>query len=193
MRLIINIVLVALIAGLAYLLYSGIAEPIAFKAEKDRRKATVVHKLGQIRTCQEIYREITGGFAPDFATLVSTLKTERIPFRQVLEDLDFPGDPDKFIVNITYASALDSIRAMGIELDNLSSVPFSDNARFSMASDTTTYQKTNVWVTETMTVWKEFMGPYANARYMKYDDSYNPEKAIGFGTLNSPNLEGNWR
>ena len=183
----------ALIIGLAYLLYSGIAEPIAFKAEKDRRKLVVTTKLEQIRTCQEIYRDITGEFAPDFETLVSTLRNDSIPFRQVLEDPDFPGDVDKFIVNTTYSAAIDSTNGMGIELDDLVNVPYSDNAKFSMSSDTTTYQKTNVWVTETMTIWKEFMGEFADTRYMKYDDSYNPETLIGFGSLNSPNLEGNWR
>ena len=193
MRILLNLVLVALIAALAYLLYSGIAEPIKFKAEKDRRKDAVVAKLEQIRTAQEIYRDITGEFAKDFNSLASTLKTDSIPFRQVLEDPEFPGDPDKFIVNILYSSALDSINGMGINLDNLASVPFSDGARFSMTSDTLTYQKTNVWVTETMTKWSEFMGPYADRRYMKYDDTYDPERMIGFGTLNSPNLEGNWK
>ena len=193
MRILFNLVLLALIGLLAYLLYSGIAEPIKFKAEKDKRKNAVVESLENIRTSQELYREITGEYAPDFATLAQVLKTDSIPFRQVLEDPDFPGDPEKFIVNIIKYSAIDSINAMGIDLDNLSDVPFSDNAKFSIAADTMTYQKTNVWVTETMTQWKQFMGPYADSRYMKYDDQYNPEASIGFGSMNSPNLEGNWK
>lgn len=193
MKILLNLVLLVLIGALAYLLYSGIAEPIKFKAEKDRRKQAVVSKLENIRTSQELYREITGEFAKDFNTLTSTLKTDSIPFRQVLEDPEYPGDPDKFIVNVIYSSAIDSIRGMGIDLDDLVNVPFSNGSKFSMTSDTLTYQKTNVWVTETMTKWADFMGPFAATRYMKYDDTYNPERMIGFGSMNSPNLEGNWR
>jgi hypothetical protein len=193
MKLIINIVLVALIAGLAYLLYTGISEPIKFKAEKDKRQSVVVERLQNIRTAQELYRDITGKYAPDFETLANVLKNDSIPFRQVLEDPDYPGDPEKFIVNLLYFSALDSLNAMGINPDDLRNVPFSDNAQFTMQSDTIEYQKTNVWVTETMTRYKEFMGPFADTRFMKYDDSYNPEASIGFGSMNSPNLEGNWK
>ena len=193
MRILINLVLVALIAALAYLLYSGIAEPIKFKAEKDRRESAVISKLEQIRTCQEIYRDITGEFAADFDSLSYTLRTDSIPFRQVLEDPEFPGDPEKFIVNTILSSALDSINSMGIDLASLSDVPFSNNAKFSIVADTITYQKTNVWVTEVMTKYNEFMGEYADNRYMKYDDTYNPKNNIGFGSMNSPNLEGNWK
>lgn len=193
MKILLNLVLLAVIAGLGYLLYSGIAEPIKFKEEKDRRQDAVVSQLEDIRTCQELYREIKGGFASSFDSLAYVLKNDSIPFRQVLEDPEFPGDPEKFIVNIIYSSARDSINAMGIDVDNLSNVPFSNGAKFSIAADTMTYQKTNVWVTETMTKYSEFMGTYADKRYMKYDNSYNPDNMIGFGNMNSPNLEGNWK
>tara|TARA_B100000497_G_C7639748_1_gene384571 strand:- start:20 stop:601 length:582 start_codon:yes stop_codon:yes gene_type:complete len=193
MRIILNLVLIALIAALAYLLYSGIAEPIKFKAEKDKRQEAVVAQLEDIRTSQELYRDITGKFANGFDSLTYVLKTDSIPFRQVLEDPEFPGDPDKFIVNTIYSSAIDSINAMGIDLDGLANVPYSNGAKFSITSDTMTYQKTKVWVTETMTQWSEFMGSYASTSYMKYDDTYNPANMIGFGSLNSPNLEGNWK
>ncbi|MEE9372145.1 MAG: hypothetical protein V3V00_03755 [Saprospiraceae bacterium] len=193
MKILLNLVLLAFIAGLAYLLFSGIAEPIKFKEEKDRRKDAVVQKLENIRTSQEMYRDITGEFANDFSTLASTLKTDSIPFRQVLEDPDYPGDPDKFIINVIYSSAIDSINALGINLDNLGNVPFSDGAKFSIKADTLTYQKTNVWVTEVMTEWNKFMGPFADTRYMKYDNTYDPAKPIGFGTMDSPNLEGTWK
>jgi len=184
---------VALIAALAYALYFNIAEPINFKAEKDKRESAVVAQLEKIRTCQEIYRDITGEFAPTFDTLVQVLSTDSIPFRQVLEDPDFPGDPEKFIVNVLYSSASDSLSAMGISLNNLSGVPFSNDAKFSITADTMTYQKTNVWVTQVMTKYKEFMGEFADQKYMKYDDTYNPGTDIGFGSLNSPNLEGTWK
>ena len=153
----------------------------------------MIAQLEDIRTSQELYRDITGGFAPDFATLAKTLKTDSIPFRQVLEDPRFPGDPDKFIINTIYSSALDSMNAMGIDLDGLGVVPYSDNARFSIMADTITYQLTNVWVTEVMAKYSDFMGSYSSRNYMKYDDTYNPDNLIGFGSMNSPILSGNWR
>ena len=63
MKYVVNLVIIALIALLAYALVGGIQEPIKFKAEQLKRKTAVTTKLQQIRTAQELYREITGEFA----------------------------------------------------------------------------------------------------------------------------------
>ena len=192
MKIVLNLIVLALIAGLAYALVGGIQEPIKFKDEYNKRKEAVTGKMEQIRKTQEIYREITGEFAGSFDTLAYVLTNDSIPFVRLEADPDDPTNEDKYIRVVTYTSALDSIRAMKIDLDDLATVPFSNNATFEMQSDTTTYQSTLVPVMECMTRWKEFMGPYADAKYSKYDDNYDPNARIGFGSLSSPNLEGNW-
>jgi len=60
MRSVINIILLALIAFLVYTLVSIIKEPIAFQSAKSAKKARVTDRLKEIRTSQEIFRDITG-------------------------------------------------------------------------------------------------------------------------------------
>ena len=192
MKYVVNLVIIALIALLAYALVGGIQEPIKFKAEQLKRKTAVTTKLQQIRTAQELYREITGEFAGTFDTLSYVLKTDSIPSIRLEADPEDPTNEDKYIKIVTYSSAFDSIKAMEIDLEDLATVPYSDSAKFEMMADTTTYQSTLVPVMECMTRYKEFMGPFADPRYAQYDDTYNPDARIGFGSMSSPNLEGNW-
>ena len=177
---------------LAYMLYASIKEPIKFQGIKQARKAVVVKQLEDIRTSQEIYRAITGEFASDFDTLSMVLKNGKIPFLVLTEDPEFPGDQEKIIRDTTYESAIDSIVALKINLDSLRYVPFSKGKMFDIAADTLTYQSTLVNVVEVGTYWKDFMGKYADPKYGKYDQSYDPSKRIKFGDLNKPNISGSW-
>lgn len=192
MRIIINLIILAAILGLAYLLFFSIKEPISFKNELDRREGIVVDRLENIKTCQEMYRDITGEFAPTFDTLVQVLTTDSIPFQQVFGDPSDPDNEDKFIYKTVYSSAKDSINNLGISLDSLRYVPFSAQEEFEIAADTLTYQKTLVPVCEVGTRYNKFMGPYADVKYQKYDDTYDPGNRIKFGDMSSPNLTGSW-
>ena len=166
MKYLVNLLIVGAVALFAYLLYSGINEPIKFRAELDERKMVVTDKLQQIRTAQELYREIKGEFAPSFEQLASVLKTDSIPFRQLTADPDDPENPDKFLVNIINYSAIDSVTAMGINLDDLSYVPYTNKgSKFEIQADTMTYQSTLVPVVEVMTKWGTFMGEYDDPKF----------------------------
>lgn len=194
MKYLINLLILGAVALLAYLLYYGINEPIKFKSELDSRKNVVTAKLEQIRKSQEIYRDIKGEYAGSFDSLAYVLRNDSIPIRQLLADPEDPDNPDKFITNIILTSAKDSIDGMGINLDELSFVPYTDKSkRFEMVADTTTYQQTLVPVLEVMTKWGDFMGDFSDPRFAMYQKDYNPASKIGFGSLNSPNLEGNWK
>ena len=91
MRLVLNVILLLIAAALAYMLYMSIEEPIAFDAEKSRRKDIVVEKLELIRDAQEMYRDITGDFAPNFDTLVDVLTNGRFMRVAVIGDPDDPN------------------------------------------------------------------------------------------------------
>jgi len=192
MKYALNLIILLAIGALAYLLYYNIKEPIDFRTEKDLRLRAVGEKLSDIRTCQEIYRDITGRFANSFDSLSLVLSRDSIPFEKVSEDPDFPGDESKFIYTTIYSSAKDSIENMGIDLSSLADVPYGDGSKFAIASDTMTYQKTLVSVTETSTRFKDFMGIYASPRYAKFDNTYDPNKMVKFGDMGKPVLTGNW-
>jgi len=55
-----------------------------------------------------------------------------------------------------------------------------------------TYQKTLVNVVEVGVSRSKYLGEYADERFKRYDNSFDPFKVIKFGNMNSPNLSGNW-
>ncbi len=192
MRILINVVLAVIVLGLIWVLISSIREPIAFKAEKEKRERAVIDKLMKIRTAQEAFRNIKGGFAPSFDSLSHVLKTDSFSIVSVIGDPDDPDFTGEIIYDTTYMPAIDSIRSMGINLDSLRYVPYGRGAEFEIQADTITYQSTNVPVVEVGIRRKAFMGPYADPRFARYDNSYDPNSVLKFGNMNAPNLSGNW-
>ena len=193
MKIVINTLLVALIVFLAYLLYANIKDPIAFQDVKNMRSQVVVEKLQEIRKAQEIYRDITGVFANSFDTLTYVLTNDSIPFENIIGDPDDPSNMEFVVRTITYSAAIDTIRALGINLDSLRYVPFAEaGTEFTIEADTMSYQQSMVSVVEVGTRWREFMGQYASKRYAKYDSRYDPDNRIKFGDMTKPNLTGNW-
>jgi hypothetical protein len=190
MRLLLNVLLILGIAGLAYLLFYNVREPIAFQAEKVKREGRVVDRLKDIRTAQEIYKTITGEYAANFDTLTYVLKNRDIPQFKVIGN---PDDPNaEFTVDTIYFSTMDSLRALEINVDSLRYVPFTKGIVFDIDADTLTYQQTLVNVVEVGTQRTNFMGSFGDIKYAKYDKSYDPNTLIKFGNMNSPSLSGNW-
>ncbi len=190
MRLGIGILLLILNIFLGYILYNNIKEPIAFQKVKTEKSTVVVDKLKQIRQAQEIYRTITGDFAPTFDTLAYVLQNDSIPFRVPVE---IEGKKGEFEEIVTYSSAIDSINALNINLEDLKYVPFTDKqTEFAIDADTMTYQQTLVSVVQVGTRWKDFMGEFGSPKYSKYDNSYDPNNLLKFGDMNAPNISGNW-
>ena len=193
MKVVINLLLLAITVFLGYVLYRSIKDPIAFANQKALREEAVSGRLRQIRSAQQIYREISGGpYAPTFDELVTTLKTKQIPTISVFGDPDDPNFDGVIRYDTVYSSALDTIAAMGINLDSLRYIPYTEGEQFEIAADTTTYQKAKVNVVEVGTRYKTFMGPWAAPRFKRFDSSYDPEKRMKFGSMTQPSLSGNW-
>jgi len=192
MRLVINLLLLAIIGALAYMLYFGIQEPIAFNDAKSARLGAVTDKLKEIRTAQEAYRGIKGKFANSFDSLSNTLRNDSFLIVKIIGN---PDDPNgEFVRTESYVMASDSMRSLGLldKLDDFASVPFSNGEKFELMADTLTYQKTLVNVVECRTRYRNFMGDYSDPKYAKYDNTYDPSNYVKFGDMSAPNLGGNW-
>ena len=193
MKVVINLLLLAISIFLGYVLYRSIADPITFADEKLRREEAVETRLRNLRFAQQIYRDISGGpYAKTFDDLVSTLKTKQIPTVSVFGDPDDPNYAGKIRYDTVFKSAIDTITAAGINLDSLRFVPFSGGKEFDIYADTTTYQSTKVFVVEMGTQYKTFMGPFADEKFTRFDSSYDPSKRMKFGSRTQPSLSGNW-
>lgn len=191
-RTIFNALMFLLILFLGYVLYTQIQEPIAFQATKEEREKAVIGQLVQIRKAQEAYRGVTGKFAPSFSALVDTLKTGKFVVVQVYGDPDDPTNTEAVRYDSTYIPAIDSVMKMGIELENIGVVPYGNGIEFDIHADTASYQQTTVDVVEVGIPYAKFMGEFADPKFKKYDERYDPKKKIKFGDLNKPILTGSW-
>ncbi|HMT54418.1 MAG TPA: hypothetical protein PKD16_11550 [Saprospiraceae bacterium] len=195
MRKVINLVLILITLILTYWLYSSIREPIAFHAERDKRKDAVVAVLKKIQVAQDVYRMVTGKYAANFDSLSSVLNNGKIEVAKLEADPTDPTNQDKFVKTVSYTPAKDSLFSIlnqSINVDSLRYIPFTNGKIFEIDADTLTHQGSLVNVVKVGTKYKEFMGEFANPTYKKYDKFYDPEKMIQFGDMNSPNTNGNW-
>ena len=193
MKLVINLVLLAAAGLLIWSLANSIKEPIAFGNEKTKREEAVIYRLKNIRTAQQLYRDVTNdGYAPSFDTLLYVLKNGKIPIISVFGDVDDPNFDGIIRYDTLYVSAQDSINTLKIQLDSLPFVPYAGGKKFEIQADTVRYQSTLVDVVEVKTTYKTFMGDFGDIRFKRYDQSYDPDKALKFGNMSSPSLSGSW-
>ena len=192
MRKIFSLAFLALAIFLAFLLYRSIEEPITFADERVVRDEAVANQLKVIRTTQEMYRDITGEFAPNFDTLKQVLREGRFVEVRIVGDPDDPNFDPTTAYDTTYSAAIDSVRAMNIDLDRLEYVPYTDDKKFEIAADMIDYQSTQVPVVQVGIPRKEYMDRFADERFKRYDMRYDPNQPIKFGDLSKPSLAGNW-
>jgi type II secretory pathway pseudopilin PulG len=181
-----------LILFLGYVLFTQIKEPISFQQEKQKREQAVVQQLIQIRKAQEAYRGVTGNFANSFEELKTGLENGKFRLIQVYGDPDDPNNKEAIRYDTTYTQAIDSVKAMGIVLDGLGKVPFGEGAEFEIFADTASYQSSTVEVVEVGVEYEKFMGKFADRKFRKYDERYDPKKRIKFGDKSKPILTGSW-
>ncbi len=194
-RSIFNALMFLLILFLGYVLYTQIQEPIAFQQTKDEREKAVINQLIQIRRAQEVYRDVTGHYAPSFTALVDTIKNGQYRIIKVYGDPDDPNSKDLVSFDTSYIPAMDSVRNMNPPLvlnADLGKVPYGNGIEFEIFGDTISYQSALVDVVEVGIPYAKFMGEFADPKYKKYDERYDPKKKIKFGDRNKPILTGSW-
>jgi len=191
MRLVINLVFFALAMFLLYMLVGSIREPVQFEAERVKRETAVVDQLKKIRKAQEYYRAVTGQFAGNWDTLAYVLNNDSFSIIKVEGDPDDPTGGGVVYTEIKKA-AKDSLASVGFDITGLSKIPFTDNMDFEIWADTTTYQSTLVQVVEVGTKRLNYMGQFADPKFAKYDNDYDPNSTIKFGNRTTPNTSGNW-
>lgn len=74
----ISILLLFVIAGLAYAIVQSIQEPVKFNKQVDVRKSVGVQRLKDIRTLQVAYKSVNGKFTSDFDSLALFYNTGKM-------------------------------------------------------------------------------------------------------------------
>lgn len=137
MKTVLQIALVALIIIFAYILYAGIERPIEFeKVKKERYEATIA-RLKDIRKAELAYKDVNGKFTGSWDTLISFVKTGKIPLVRkigMLTDSMIEAGwtekmalkEGKIIRDTIRVSVLDTIFGKDYKIDEIKFVPVSD-------------------------------------------------------------------
>jgi len=140
MRTVIQIILLAGIVVIGYLLYQSIEEPISFNQKKKKRYQATIQKLKDIRTAQLAYKSVTDTFTGSFDTLTTFIKQDSIP---VVRAVGFVPDTltEKEAVEMglvtrdtSQVSTLDSLFSPDYPIDSLRYVPYTGGEKFIMGA-----------------------------------------------------------
>ncbi|MDR2652435.1 MAG: hypothetical protein LBC68_09010 [Prevotellaceae bacterium] len=85
---IIQLLLIGVICGLAYVFIMNMRRPIEFKEKYEIRKAKVVERLKEIRALQQAYKSVKGVYTASFDTLENFYKTGKMQTLRSVGSLD---------------------------------------------------------------------------------------------------------
>ena len=80
LKMVLQIILVAFVIGLVYILYDNIMEPIRFNNAYEIRREELKEKLVTIKDAQIAFRDKYGKYANDFDTLIMFIKSDSLIF-----------------------------------------------------------------------------------------------------------------
>ena len=182
-----NLLLVVAIAGLGFICYRSIMDPIEFSNERTNREKAIIARLIDIRTAQIEYRNNHGGaYTDDFDTLINYIKNAQMPIimkvgelnddqlerglteGKVLEMIEKAKKTNKweevesglpkFRRDTTWIAVVDTVFRKGFIADSLAYVPFGNGAKFEMETRCdTTKSGIAQWLFEARTLYKVYL------------------------------------
>ena len=78
MKNVLKVVLLIAVAGLVFICYRSVMNPIEFQEVKEQREEVVIKRLVDIKKAQEEYYSQNNEYAPDFETLIEFVRTGRM-------------------------------------------------------------------------------------------------------------------
>ncbi len=140
MKAILHVLLVALIAFLAYATVQSISEPIAFQKEQQKRYAETIQKLKDIRTAQGAFKEVNGDYTASFDSLIDFVKTGEFSIVRKIGEIpeDLLGKITEkeaiakgmIVRDTTKVPVLDSLFSADYKIDSIRFIPYSGGHEF---------------------------------------------------------------
>lgn len=82
MKIVLNVILVLAAGMLSWMCYKSIQIPVQFKEEVAKRDAVVIQRLKDIRTLQELHRDLHQTYCASWADLIKFAKTDSVSICQ---------------------------------------------------------------------------------------------------------------
>ncbi len=195
-KILLQVVLLAIIAVLAYFVYESIMEPVRFEKEKRARMKVVVEKLKDIRNSQLVFKKMNGSYANGFDTLISFIKTAEVPIVKMIPDPEDTTFTKTINDTVGYIKVIDTLFAhKDYTVDQLSIIPFSGNEHFEMQSDTIERGGMKVYVFEVKAPYTAFlkgMNDQAVRNLIAKEEDLERYPGLKVGSLTEPSTDGNW-
>lgn len=195
-RTILQIVLLAIIIVLGYLVYESVNKPLEFNAQKDKREAHVIQDLKDIRSGQQIYKKMYEKYASDFDTLLTFLREGEIPIVKKVpdpEDTTFTRTINDTIGYIKVADSLFGRRAHFV-LDSLPFIPLTGK-RYDLQAGQIERGGLSVHVFEASAHYKDIlrgMDYQAIVNLVKAREDIEKFPGLKVGSMVEPSTDGNW-
>lgn len=164
MKKVIQIVLVVVIIGLAYVLVDQILTPMKFQTAKSTRETAVIERLKDIRIAQRAYKQVNQKYAPSFDSLIYFVLNDSLTFEKAIGSADDSVAVAKGLVKkeTFKMAAIDTIfGAKKLSPDQIKSfalIPYGNGTKFIMDAGTfTTESKVVVPVFECKAPYKDFL------------------------------------
>ena len=195
-KVILQVALFIVIIVIGYFVYQSITEPMEFQRMKRERETVVVNKLKDIRTSQQIYRQLKGSYSNNFDSLTAFMKIAEIAIVKMIpdpEDTTFTRTINDTIGYIVVADSL--FKYKDYTIDQLNIIPYSDGESFEMDADTIERGGVKVHVFEVLAPFETYLKgldkqAVINITAKQVDIERYPGMKVG--SLTEPSTNGNW-
>lgn len=210
MKKVIQVVLIALIIVLAYLIVRSIMRPIEFQQEVTEREEAAIDKLKDIREAQKAYKDVYKRYTGSFDTLEMFLKSDSFTVIKAvgmvpedwidevgLEEARERAVKEGIIIRETsMVSVLDSLFGKGYAVDSMKYVPYTRGVIFDIESnEIMTSSNLMVQVVEVSCLYDDLLKGLDEQLVINYKDErirLTGFPGIKFGSLEEGTLTGNW-
>jgi len=143
-----QIVLIAIVIILSYLLYSTVERPIKFEKERKIRYEAAIERLKDIRKAELAYKDVHSKFTGSWDTLINFVKTGKLPLVRkigMLTDSMIEAGwtekkalkEGKIIRDTILVNVKDTIFGKNYNIDDLKRVPLKDTTAYFTLGATT--------------------------------------------------------
>lgn len=186
---IIQIVLFVIVVVLVYFVYETIMRPVRFNEQRAQRSAVVIDLLKDIRTCQNVYRQVNNRYAGTFDSLMMFLQDGKIPVIKMTADPNDTTFTKAIVDTIGFVKPVDSLfnNRPGFKLSDLTIIPFSNGEKLQMKAGKLDRGGVSVDVFEIIVPKRSFLKGLD-------ENLVNREnvKDLILGSMTEPTTDGNW-
>ncbi len=163
MKKLIQIVLVLVIIGLAYLLYREFATPVEFSAIQSQREEAVVNRMKDIRAAQRAYRTAYQRFTPSMDSLIAFVMHDSLIYERAIGSADDSAAVARGLIREQFKMAVRDTTFAGRNLtdndiEQFRVIPYSDGKEIIMDAGTLeTGSGVTIQVFEARAPYKDFL------------------------------------